>query len=141
MVQVGISKNCYHWKFILFNTNPSFVKLKGSSFIPLPDVLMRKNAMINLKNRNDENCFMWSVLRNIRNCKDKHSDEIRDVKQYENDLNFKRIDFPVQTKDIKKFEQQNPNLPGINVFSINHQNKIDPLRLNDLDCQIESKFN
>ena len=84
---------------------------------------------------------MWSVLRNIRNCKDKHSDEIRDVKQYENDLNFKRIDFPVQTKDIKKFEQQNPNLPGINVFSINHQNKIDPLRLNDLDCQIESKFN
>ena len=84
---------------------------------------------------------MWSVLRNIRNCKDKHSDEIRDVKQYENNLNFKRIDFPVQTKDIKKFEQQNPNLPGINVFSINHQNKIDPLRLNDLDCQIESKFN
>ena len=141
MVQVGISKNCYHWKFILFNTNLSFVKLKGSSFIPLPDVLIRKNAMINLKNRNDENCFMWSVLRNIRNCKDKHSHEIRDVKQYENDLNFKRIDFPVQTKDIKKFEQQNPNLPGINVFSINHQNKIDPLRLNDLDCQIESKFN
>ena len=84
---------------------------------------------------------MWSVLRNIRNCKDKHSDEIRDVKQYENNLNFKRIDFPVQTKDIKKFEQQNPNLPGINVFSINHQNKIDPLRLNVLDCQIESKFN
>ena len=84
---------------------------------------------------------MWSVLRNIRNCKDKHSDEIRDVKQYENNLNFKRIDFPVQTKGIKKFEQQNPNLPGINVFSINHQNKIDPLRLNDLDCQIESKFN
>ena len=84
---------------------------------------------------------MWSVLRNIRNCKDKHSDEIRDVKQYENDLNFKRIDFPVKIKDRKKFEQQNPNLPGINVFSINHQNQIDPLRLNDLDCQIESKFN
>ena len=104
MVHVGISKNCYHWKFMLFNTNPSFVKLKGSSFIPLPDVLMRKNAMINLKNRNDENCFMWSVLRNIRNCKDKHSDEIRDVKQYENDLNFKRMDFPVKIKDRKKFE-------------------------------------
>ena len=78
---------------------------------------------------------MWSVLRHIHNCKDKHTDEIKDLKQYQNDLNFKGIDFPVKIKDIKKFEQQNPNLPGINVFSINHENKIYPLRLNDLDCQ------
>ena len=91
--------------------------------------------MINLKNRNDEKCFMCSVFRHIYNCKDKHSDEIRDLKQYENDPNFKGKDFPVKTKGIKKFEQQNPNLLGINVFSINHQNKIYPLRLNDLDCQ------
>ena len=49
MVQVGISKNCYYWKFILFNTNFRFVKLKGSSFIPLPDDLMQKKEIINLK--------------------------------------------------------------------------------------------
>ena len=34
--------------------------------------------------------------------------KIEDVKQYENDLNFKGIDFPVKLKDITKFENQNP---------------------------------
>ena len=33
------------------------------------------------------------------------------------------------------FEKQNPNIPGINVFSINAQNKIYPLRLSEKDCQ------
>lgn len=71
---------------------------------------------------------MVSTRTHSNNCKDKHSNEIRDLKQYEKDLNFKGMDFPVKIKDIKKFGQQNPNLPGINVFSVNHENKIYPLR-------------
>ena len=59
--------------------------------------------------------------------------EINDLKEYENDLNFKGIEFPVKVKDIQKFENQNPNLPGMNVFSINDNNKIYPLRLNQKD--------
>ena len=47
--------------------------------------------------------------------------------------NFKGIDFPVKLKDIPKFENQNPDLPGINVFSVNDNNKIYPLRLNQKD--------
>ena len=50
-----------------------------------------------------------------------------------NDLNFKGIDLPVKLKDIPKFENQNPTLPGINVFSVNDNNKIYPLRLNQKD--------
>ena len=63
--------------------------------------------------------------------------EIRltDVRKYKNDLNFKGIDFPVKLKDIPKFENQNPNLPGINVFSVNDRNKIYPLRLSQKDPQ------
>ena len=63
--------------------------------------------------------------------------EIRltDLIKYENDLKFKGIDLPVKVKDISKFENQNPDLPGINVFSINDNNKIYPLRLNQKDCQ------
>ena len=33
------------------------------------------------------------------------------------------------------FEKQNPNIPGINVFSIINQNKIYTLRLSVKDCQ------
>ena len=36
--------------------------LKGESYIPLPDFLMRKKAIINMKNK-DNKCFLWSVLR------------------------------------------------------------------------------
>ena len=57
------------------------------------------------------------------------------MKKYENDLNFEQINFPVKDKDIRKFEKQNPNIPGINIFSVNENKKIYPLRINKKDCQ------
>ena len=57
------------------------------------------------------------------------------MRKYENDLNFKGIDFPIKAKDIQKFEKQNPDLPGINVFSVNENNKIYPLRINEKYCR------
>ena len=53
----------------------------------------------------------------------------------QNDLNFKQINFPVKVKDITKFENQNPDPSGINVFSVNENNKVYPLRINQKDCQ------
>ena len=105
--------------------------IKGSSYIPLPNFIMRKNAIINIKNKDDK-CFLWSVLRYLHP-KQIHGERLTDLIKYEKDLNFKGIDFPVKVKDIQKFENQNPNLPGINVFSINDNNKIYPLRLNQKD--------
>ena len=102
--------------------------IKGSSHIPLPDFLMRKKAIINMENKDDK-CFLWCVLRYLHPVQNNAS-RINDLREYENDLNFKGIDFPIRVKDIQKFENQNPNLPAINVFSINDNNKIYPLRLN-----------
>ena len=107
--------------------------LKGKSYIPLPDFLMRKKAIINMENKDDK-CFLWSVLRYLHP-QEEHSSRINDLRKYENDLNFKGISFPVKVKDIQKFENQNPDLPGINVFSINDNNKIYPLRLNQKDTK------
>ena len=70
-----------------------------------------------------------SVLRYLHP-KQIHGERLTDSIKYENDLNFKGIDFPVKVKDIQKFENPNPNLPGINVFSINDDDKIYPLRRN-----------
>ena len=103
-----------------------YKRLKGDSYIPLPGFLMRKKAIINMENI-DNKCFLWSVLRYLHP-KEKHSSRINDLRKYENDLNFKGIDFPIRVKDIRKFENQNPDLPGINVFSVNEHNKIYPLR-------------
>ena len=107
--------------------------MRGSSFIPLPEFIMRKNAIINIKN-DDDKCFLWSVLRYLHP-KQIHGERLTDLKKYENDLNFKGIDFPVKVKDIQKFKNYNPDLPGKNVFSINDNNKIYPLRLNQKDTK------
>ena len=77
---------------------------------------------------------MFSVLRYLHP-KQIHGERLTDLIKYENDLNFKGINFPVKVKDIQKFENPNPNLPGINVFSVNENNKIYPLRLNRKDTK------
>ena len=43
----------------------NFHKLKltqGSSYLPLPDWILSKKAVINLKNGDDGKCFKWAVL-------------------------------------------------------------------------------
>ena len=110
-----------------------YTPMKGDSYIPLPDFLMRKKAIINMENKDDK-CFLWSVLRYLHPVQ-KNGSRTKDLRKYENDLNFKGIDFPVKVKDIQKFENQNPDIPGINVFSVNGNNKIYPLRLNKKDNQ------
>ena len=107
--------------------------MRGGSYIPLPEFIKKKNAIINIKNKDDK-CFLWSVLRYLRPVQ-KNGERINDLKKYENDLNFKEINFPVKVKDITKFENNNPDLPGINVFSVNDNNKIYPLKINQKDCQ------
>ena len=107
--------------------------IKGSSCIPLPEFIKKKNAIINIKNEDDKS-FLWSILRYLHP-KEIHGERLTDLIKYENDLNFKEINFPIKVKDITKFENNNPDLPGINVFSVNDNNKIYPLRINKKDCQ------
>ena len=42
-----------HWRFW---------SLGGSSYIPLPDFLAAKKAIVNLKNEDNE-CFKWAITR------------------------------------------------------------------------------
>ena len=101
--------------------------VKGSSYIPLPDQIMRKKAIVKIKNH-DEKCFLWCILRYLHPL-EKNDVRISNLKQYENDLNTKGINYPVKLKDISKFEDLNPSVPGINVFSVNEHDKFYPLRM------------
>ena len=112
--------------------------MKGSSQIPLPDFILKKKAITNLQNK-DEQCFLWSVLRYLHPINHNNT-RLTDLKQYENDLNFKGIDFPVKLKDITKFENQNPPVPGINVFSVNDDNKFYPPQMTRKDCEKQSTY-
>ena len=105
-----------------------FDPFKGSSYIALPDWIMRKKAIVSIRNRDDK-CFLWSILRYLHP-REKNDCRLADLKQYEHEIKIpKGFAFPVKTQDITKFENANPNLPGINVFSVNSNKKFYPLRL------------
>ena len=108
--------------------------MRGSSYIPLPDWIMRKKAIINIQNE-DKKCFIWCILRYLHPTKKNNNTRLTDFKKYENSLNSKGIDFPMKLKDILKFENLNPSLPGINVFAVSENNKFYPLRMAKKDCQ------
>ena len=87
---------------------------KGSSYIPLPDWISNKKAIVNIENK-DEKCFLWCILRYLHP-KERDEERLTGLKKYEFSLNTKGITFPMKLKDITKFEKLNPELPGINVF-------------------------
>ena len=109
-----------------------FKPMRGSSYIPLPDWIMRKKAIVSIRNKDDK-CFLWSVLRYLHP-REKNDSRLSDLKKYEFSLNTKGITFPMKVKDITKFENLNPDIPGINVFS-NDGNTIYPLREVKKDCK------
>ena len=100
----------------------------------LPDIIAKRKAIINIQNK-DNKCFMWSILRYFHLNDVLNPERLTRLKQYEKDLNFKGISFPVELTDISKFEKQNPNIPPINVFSLNEKNEIYPLRYGDQNCE------
>ena len=105
-----------------------FNPLGGSSYIPLPDWIMRKKAIVSILNKDDK-CFLWSILRYLHP-RERNDRRLEDLKQYVDEINIpKGFTFPVKINDITKFENANPSLPGINVFSVNSYKKFYPLRL------------
>ncbi|CAH3027646.1 unnamed protein product [Porites evermanni] len=71
-----------------------FKPVKGSSYIPLPDWIMRKKAIVSIRNKDDK-CFLWSVLRYLHP-REKNDSRLSDLKKYEFSLNTKGITFPMK---------------------------------------------
>ena len=87
----------------VFEYNP----LKGSSYIALPQALSHpKKKILNIKNLDDEKCFMWSVLAHLHPAAEQ-SDSVQSYAKYQDELDFTGIDFPVEVSKIPKFEKQN----------------------------------
>lgn len=103
--------------------------LNGNSYIKLPKFLANKHAIVNVKN-NDEKCFMWAVLSALHN-KDiiNNPERVKKYEQYQDELNFTGIEFPMQVNHIDKFEKLNDSI-SINVYMYDESaKKIYPLRI------------
>ena len=86
--------------------------LNGGSFMPLPEKLKNKKAILNIQDR-DNQCLRWAIRAALFTPR---GDMRRPSSYPTNDgLNFEGIDFPTPVSQIDKLERQNPNL-AINVF-------------------------
>lgn len=99
--------------------------LEGSSYISLPPEIVKRRAVLNIRNQKDNKCFLWSVLASLHPCEN-NQNRVEKYKRFENELNLTGITFPMKITQISKFEKLN-NL-SINVFR-NENGDIFPIHL------------
>ena len=81
--------------------------MRGSSYLPLPEWLTHKKAIINLCNE-DQEYFKWAVIAASRwEDIDFYPKRISKLARFEANFDWSGIGFPVSVKDIKKFELRN----------------------------------
>ena len=89
---------------------------RGSSYIPLPEWLAHKGAIINPKN-SDMDCFKWAVIAAMKWREiGKDPQRISKLRRYEDDFDWDGMKFPASTRDIKRFELRNEMTINILAF-------------------------
>ena len=102
--------------------------INASSYIDLPPFLKNKKAIINMKNKDDNKCFMWCVLRAL-NPKDKNAGIIdKDLQSKQDTINMNGIRYPVNFRDVDRFESQNPEI-SITILGYNNDERVYPLKI------------
>ena len=104
----------------------SYVPLRGTSYLPLPEELRNsRKGLITIKNTDNE-CFRWCHIRHLNPLKN-HNERItaRD-KELVKTLDYSGVTFPVSIKDMKRIEKQNKI--NINVFGYSDGNPY-PIRI------------
>ena len=89
---------------------------RGSSYVPLPDWLARKGAIINPKNLDMES-FKWAVIAAMKweEIGD-HPEQISKLRHYEEQFYWDGMEFPVSFRDIKRFESSNEIMINVLAF-------------------------
>ena len=109
------------------NIDP-FEPLSEGSYIPLPQKIASKQAVINVKNEKDHECFKWAVTSAVSPKKkdpQRLNDEMRENSKH---FNWSGIEFPISANHIDKFEKQNPY--AINVLGYDGD-KVYPHRISN----------
>ena len=100
--------------------------MRASNYLPLPKELKGKQGFLNIQ-KNEEKCFLWSILALLHPVQYRnHPNRVSKYQEYEHKLNMSRIEYPIDIKDIGRFEHQN-NI-SVNVYGCEDK-KIFPLRI------------
>ena len=95
--------------------------LEGRSYVKLPGFLLKKRCIINVQNE-DNLCFKWAILSCLYPAQ-KNTERLSNYTPYKDILEFGNIQFPMQIKDIAKFEKLNITL-SVCVFAYDERKKL-----------------
>ena len=88
--------------------------MRGSSYLSLPDWLVRKKAIVNPYN-DDEECFKWSVIA-AEKVGIKDPQRLSNLRKFTDNYDLSGLEFPCSIKDIGKFKTRS-NV-SVNIFAV-----------------------
>ena len=93
---------------LFLNINFHWLNLtRASSYLPLPDWIEKKKAIINLLN-NDKECLKWAVIAALQWTEiNSHPERMSNLRKFVDNYNWFGLRFPVSIKDIGVFETNN----------------------------------
>ena len=88
--------------------------MRGNSYLPLPDWLASKKAIVNPHNDNKE-CFKWLVIA-AEKVGMKDPQRVSNLRKFTDNYDWSELEFPVSIKDTGKFENRN-NI-SVNILAV-----------------------
>ncbi|VVC38037.1 Zinc finger C2H2-type [Cinara cedri] len=106
----GFSLNCIGGILLGFY---KYQTMGGSSYLPLPEDIINKRAVVNPQNIG-EKCFKWTEVHDYR--------INHNYTKHENKYDFSGLTYPTPMADIKNFEKNNNNV-SVNVYALEKEEK------------------
>ena len=106
--------------------------ITGSSYIPTPKFIESRKAVVNVKNKYDYLCFLYSVLAHIHPVdRSQNPNRVSNYMPFLHELDYSGLTFPLKIHQIRKFEDQNSQI-SINVlYHDPESHMIMPLRVTE----------
>jgi hypothetical protein len=104
-----INKGSYGWNYqgiLRLDLHiAKFKTLHGKGWVDLPDELASKKAIINSQN-DDNRCFAWACVAAVAPSTLKHTERVTVLAKVDHQLDFSKLEFPVQLNKIAAFERK-----------------------------------
>ena len=91
----------------------AYQPLHGATYLPTPQKIVSRKAIVKVRNYDDNKCFVWAVLASLYPAT-RNAERLSNYTNYESDLDMTGIAFPVTVGDIYRFERQ--NAMSVNIF-------------------------
>ena len=104
---------------------------RGSFYLPLPDFIAKRKAVINPQN-GDEECFKWAIIGVDKWMDiDFHPERVSNLREFADNYDWSGLEFPVSLKQIGTFEAKNNisinmlGLEGKDIYILRNSNRSD----------------